>query len=273
MIAKGLSLIVCVALLGVGEAAAQEYPQKVVTIIVPFAAGGPTDTVARLVGVAMGKRSDTGHRGERRRRRRHDRGRPGREGRAGRLHAAAAPHRHATAMALYRKLPYDVVDDFEPIGLVTEVPMTLVAREGLPGEGPGGADRARQGEQGQDHVCQRRDRGGVAPLRDALHERDPDRPDDRALQGHGASHERPPRRPGRLHVRPDDEHDGPDQGRQDQGLRRDDARRGCRRCRTCRRCDEAGLPEFEVSIWHGLYAPKGTPKPVVDKLGGRCRKR
>src|SRR5207245_8278140 len=30
--------------------------------------------------------------------------------------------------------------------------------------------------------------------------------------------------------------------------------------------DEAGLPGFEVSIWHGLYAPKGTPKPVIDKL-------
>ena len=30
--------------------------------------------------------------------------------------------------------------------------------------------------------------------------------------------------------------------------------------------DEAGLKGFEVSIWHGLYAPKGTPKPVIDKL-------
>jgi tripartite-type tricarboxylate transporter receptor subunit TctC len=30
--------------------------------------------------------------------------------------------------------------------------------------------------------------------------------------------------------------------------------------------DEAGLPGFEVTVWHGLYAPKGTPKPVIDKL-------
>jgi len=29
---------------------------------------------------------------------------------------------------------------------------------------------------------------------------------------------------------------------------------------------EAGLPNFEVSVWHGLYAPKGTPKDIVDKL-------
>jgi len=30
--------------------------------------------------------------------------------------------------------------------------------------------------------------------------------------------------------------------------------------------DEAGLPGFEVSVWHGLYAPKGTPRPVIDTL-------
>ena len=30
--------------------------------------------------------------------------------------------------------------------------------------------------------------------------------------------------------------------------------------------DEAGLPGFELNIWYGLYAPKGTPKPVIDKL-------
>jgi tripartite-type tricarboxylate transporter receptor subunit TctC len=30
--------------------------------------------------------------------------------------------------------------------------------------------------------------------------------------------------------------------------------------------DEAGVPGFEVAVWHGLYAPKGTPKPVIDKL-------
>jgi tripartite-type tricarboxylate transporter receptor subunit TctC len=30
--------------------------------------------------------------------------------------------------------------------------------------------------------------------------------------------------------------------------------------------NEAGLPGFEVAVWHGLYAPKGTPKPTIDKL-------
>ncbi len=31
---------------------------------------------------------------------------------------------------------------------------------------------------------------------------------------------------------------------------------------------ESGLPDFEVAIWHGIYAPKGTPKPAIDKLAG-----
>jgi len=35
--------------------------------------------------------------------------------------------------------------------------------------------------------------------------------------------------------------------------------------------DEAGLKGFEVAVWHGIYAPKGTPKPVVDKLSNALR--
>ena len=54
MIAKGLSILACLALLGAAETGAQDYPRKPITIVVPFSAGGPTDTSARLLGQTMG---------------------------------------------------------------------------------------------------------------------------------------------------------------------------------------------------------------------------
>ena len=106
MIAKSLGTIACVALLGVAGAEAQQYPQKPISVIVPFAAGGPTDTVARLLGVAMGKSLKTQILVE---------NVGGAGGTIGAARVAKAPpdgytillHHigQATAPALYRKLP------------------------------------------------------------------------------------------------------------------------------------------------------------------------
>ena len=52
---KLFSILAGLALLGIAPLNAQEYPNKVITMVVPFAAGGPTDTVARLIGVPMSK--------------------------------------------------------------------------------------------------------------------------------------------------------------------------------------------------------------------------
>ncbi|HWW49037.1 MAG TPA: tripartite tricarboxylate transporter substrate binding protein BugD [Xanthobacteraceae bacterium] len=114
-------------------AAAQNYPDRTITMVVPFAAGGPTDTVTRLVAEAMSK--DLGQQvivenvG-------------GAGGTLGaRRVANAAPDGYtlllhhigmSTAATLYRKLPYDTLKSFEYVGLVTEVPMTIVARKDLP---------------------------------------------------------------------------------------------------------------------------------------------
>src|SRR5690606_30688869 len=109
---------------------AQDYPSQPITIVVPFSAGGPTDTVTRLVAAAMS--TDLGQQvvvqnvG----------GAGGTLG-AGQVAAANADGytlllHHigmSTAPALYASLPYDPLTDFEPIGLVTEVPMTIVARK------------------------------------------------------------------------------------------------------------------------------------------------
>lgn len=111
-------------------AMAQDYPTQPITIVVPFSAGGPTDTVTRLVAAAMSE--DLGQQvvvqnvG----------GAGGTLG-AGQVAAANADGytlllHHigmSTAPALYASLPYDPLTDFAPIGLVTEVPMTIVARK------------------------------------------------------------------------------------------------------------------------------------------------
>ena len=78
-----------------GAVAAQAYPTKPITMIVPFTAGGPTDTVARSLGQAMGKtsRADRGY-GKRGRRRRHGRRNARQERGARRIHNLVASHRH-----------------------------------------------------------------------------------------------------------------------------------------------------------------------------------
>src|SRR5581483_11121730 len=93
-------------------AAAQDYPAKPIVIVVPAAAGGPTDTLTRVLAAAMGNAMKQQFVIEN-------------AGGAGGLIGMS------TAPALYRKLPYDTLADFDYIGQVADVPMTLVARKTL----------------------------------------------------------------------------------------------------------------------------------------------
>ncbi|MCT8991375.1 tripartite tricarboxylate transporter substrate binding protein BugD [Chelativorans sp. SCAU2101] len=122
--------------LAAGAAVAQDdYPTQPITMVVPFSAGGPTDTVTRLIAEPMGKalgqqfviQNVTG---------------AGGTVAAGQV-ANAEPDGYtvlmhhigmSTAPTLYPNLPYDPLEDFETIGLVTEVPMTIVARKDFPAE-------------------------------------------------------------------------------------------------------------------------------------------
>lgn len=131
LLAAGAAL--CSLILAAPETRAQEaYPTRPITIIVPAAAGGPSDTVARLVAQAMapklGQQLVVDNRG----------GAGGSLG-AGQV-AKAAPDGYtlllyhigvATFSALYPNLPYNPAE-LTPIGLVTEVPMVLVGRSDLP---------------------------------------------------------------------------------------------------------------------------------------------
>ena len=121
-----------VSLLLAGAVGAAEFPTRPVSVIVPFAAGGPTDTMARLMAQqfqAVLKQTVVVENA------------PGAGGTVGVDKVArASPDGHtvllmhigmSTAPALYRKLPFDPVKDFEPIGQVADVPMTLITRPTL----------------------------------------------------------------------------------------------------------------------------------------------
>ena len=110
-----------------------DYPDKAVTLVVPFSAGGPTDKVARDLAEAMRKPlggtiviENVGGAG----------GTLGAnkvakanaDGYTLLIHHAGI----ATAPSLYRSLPYKTLDDFEYLGMVNEVPMTLIGRANLP---------------------------------------------------------------------------------------------------------------------------------------------
>jgi tripartite-type tricarboxylate transporter receptor subunit TctC len=109
------------------------YPEKPITMIVPFAAGGPTDTVARTIGQVMSKSLGQQVIIE------NVAGAGGTIG-TGRV-AAATPDGYtillmhfgiSTAPSLYRNMKYDATKDLEPIGLITDVPMTIVGKKDLP---------------------------------------------------------------------------------------------------------------------------------------------
>ena len=116
-------------LMSASAALAQGYPERQVTLVVPFSAGGPTDTVGRLIAERMS--ADLGQQVIVE----NIVGAGGTLG-AGNV-ASAEPDGYtillhhigmATSATLYRNLAYNTTEAFEYIGLVTEVPMTIVAR-------------------------------------------------------------------------------------------------------------------------------------------------
>ena len=114
-------------------AAEQDYPTKPIILVVPFTAGGPTDTLARNLGATMSKTlkqqviiENVGGAGGTLGVQKVARAKP--DGYYVLLHHIGM----STAPALYRKLPFNPLTDFENIGQVADVPMTVIAKKGLP---------------------------------------------------------------------------------------------------------------------------------------------
>jgi len=258
--------LAAVAAFAATGAFAEGYPDRSITMVVPFAAGGPTDTVARLVAEKMS--ADLGQQvivenvG----------GAGGTLG-AGQV-AAAEPDGYtvllhhigmATSATLYRNLAYDTLNAFEYVGLVTEVPMTIVARKdfepadmaSLVTYVKANADKltmANAGIGAASHLCgmlfmQALEAPivtvpykGTGPAMTDLLGGQVDLMCDQTtntteqikggtIKGYAVTS------PARLEIFPD----MPTVG-------------------------EAGLGGLEVGIWHGIYAPKGTPAEATARL-------
>lgn len=222
-----------------GGAAAQGYPTRTVTLVVPFAAGGPTDVVARTIGASMSKslgqtvvvENKLGAGGTI----------------AANYVAEATPDGYtlfihhngmATATGLYRKLPFNPMTDFEHIGQVADVPMTLLARRDLPPAdvkelipyvraNKDKLNLANAGLGAVSHLC------GMLP--DQTTQTIPQIKAQR-VKLYGVTTLQ------RINALPD-----------------------------APTLDEQGLKGFEVIVWHGVYAPKGTPPAVIEKVNGALR--
>jgi tripartite-type tricarboxylate transporter receptor subunit TctC len=247
--------------------AAGEYPSKQpITMIVPFSAGGPTDTVARLIAQVMSIDLKQGVIVE------NVVGAGGTIA-AGRV-ARSAPDGYtifihhigqSTAPALYKKLPYNAIDDFEPIGLVTDVPMTLIARKDFPPNNlkeliayvKANKDKvtyANAGLGAASHLC------GMLFMT-AI------QTDLTTVPYKGTGPAMNDLLGGQVDFMCDQTTNTTGQIKSDRvkvyGVT---SKTRVPSLPDVPTMHEAGLANFEVVVWHGLYAPKGTPKPIIDKL-------
>jgi tripartite-type tricarboxylate transporter receptor subunit TctC len=246
---------------------AADYPDHPISFVVPFAAGGPTDTVARGLAQSMsaalnGQGIVVENKG-------------GAGGTIGTSFVARAqPDGYtlllmhvgfSTAPGLYKNPGYDPFTSFEPIGLLVDVPMTVLARSDFPPnnikelaayvkENAGKITLANAGIGAASHLCGTMLTNalgvnlltvpykGTAPAMNDLLGKQVDMLCDQTTNTTQQINAKTVKAY---------------------------AVTSLKRVPTLANLptmDESGYKGFEVGIWHGLWAPKGTPKPVVDKL-------
>ncbi|WP_457324427.1 tripartite tricarboxylate transporter substrate-binding protein [Roseateles sp. P5_E11] len=266
------TLIALAALLAAGTAAA-DYPDKPVTLIVPFAAGGPTDKVARDLAEALRKPLGATIIVE-------NVGGVGGTLGANKV-AKAAPDGYtlllhhigiASATALYRTLPYKTLEDFEYLGMVNEVPMTLIGRPNLPAanyaelakwleSNKGNINLAHAGVGSASHLC------GLL-YQSAI------KIDMTTVPYKGTAPAMNDLLGGQVDIMCDQTTNTT--GQIEAGKVKAYAVMSAKRLPSgplakLPTADESGLKGFNLAVWHGMYAPKGTPKAVIDKVNTALR--
>jgi tripartite-type tricarboxylate transporter receptor subunit TctC len=252
---------------GIAAAAAQSYPTHAVTAIVPASAGGPTDTIGRIVmaraqellGQTIIIENVGGASGT------IGTGRLARSEPDGYTIGIGGPNHYVVNASVY-KLPYDLLKDFEPISMLSDGPQIIISRNTLPAQnlrellawlkqqGPGNVTFGTGGIASPPHVSGLSFQSqigtkfqfvpfrGAAPALLAIMSGHVDMTFDQAsgalstVRGGGVRAYAVTAKQ-RLASAPD-----------------------------IPTVDEAGLPGFYVSIWQGVWAPKGTPKEAIAKL-------
>lgn len=258
-------------------AAAQEFPSKPITIVVPFAAGGPTDTVARQLAESMRKHLhnativvDNA---------------AGAGGTIGAHKVArAAPDGHtllvwhigmAATPALYRKLPYKPLEDFEYLGIINDVPMTLVGKPQLPANTYRDFEnyiRANQGKLNLGHAGL----GSASHLCGLMWQYAVKLDKTMATVAYrGTGPAMNDLIAGTIDVMCDQTTNTTQQI--EAGRIKAFAVTTAKplsdhpTLKHYPTLQEMGLTDFNLTIWHGMYAPKGTPAPVLKRLNDALR--
>ena len=250
-----------------------EYPDKPVTLVVPFAAGGPTDKVARDLAEALRKPlgatiiiENVGGVG----------------GTLGANKVAkAAPDGYtlllhhigiASATALYRNLPYKTLDDFEYLGMVNEVPMTLIGRPNLPANNYAELSKWLESNKGQINLANA-GVGSASHLCGLLFQ-SAVKIDMTTVPYKGTAPAMNDLLGGQVDIMCDQTTNTT--GQIESGKVKAFAVMSPKRLPSgplakLPTADESGLKGFNISVWHGVYAPKGTPKAVIDKVNAALR--
>ena len=264
------ALVLITGLAGLGlhlHAPAETWPTKPVTLVVPYSAGGPTDVVARLLAVPMGQSlgqtvivENTVGAGGTLAPARIVRSKP--DGYTILIHHMGM----ATAPALYKKLPYDPLKDFEYIGQVLDVPMTLLSRKDFPPNTlPELLDYLKKN---QDKVSMAHAGTGAVSQLCSLLFMNQVGIKLTTVPYKGAGPAMNDLMGGQVDLLCD-------QTTQTVPVIQDGKRVKVFGVTTPKRLaslpdvptlDEQGLKGFDVKVWHGMYAPKGTPPEVIAKL-------
>jgi tripartite-type tricarboxylate transporter receptor subunit TctC len=265
-----LSLLVlsCAA---IAEAHAQPYPARPVIMVVPFSAGGPTDTIARIMaermrgplGQTVIVENITGAAGS------IGVGRVARSAPDGYTLSIGHWSTHVVNGAIYA-LPYDVLNDFEPISLVANNPQLLISKLGVP------ATNAREliawAKVNQDKVSVGTAGAGAASHVSGVYFQNTLGARFQFIPYRGAAPALQDVIAGQVDIMFDQAANSLPQVRN--GKIRAYAVTAAKRLVSAPdipTVDEAGLPNFYISVWHGLWAPKGTPKEVIARLTAAVR--